>query len=94
VPKPPPLTNNRTLSNDLWAPTGAVDNAATDQAALPTNDQAVKPAKERKVIHPAKTYRIEPTVAARLKAWAAINKRTEQDIVEGLIRDFLERIGG
>lgn len=73
---------------------GADGNATSDQAALPTTDQAVKPARERKIIHPAKTYRIDPQAAARLKAWAALNKRTEQEIVEELIWEFLERVGG
>jgi predicted AAA+ superfamily ATPase len=49
---------------------------------------------DRKPLYPAKTYRIDPNIAARLKAWAALNKRTEQAVVEELIREFLERVGG
>ncbi len=89
MPKsPPPLSNNRTINPDLFAPTPPTEIPITRQDSLPARQQ------ERKPYYPAKTYRIDPDIAARLKAWAALHKRTEQAIVEELIGDFLARVGG
>jgi hypothetical protein len=91
VPKstPPPLSNNRAVNPDIFAPTPP----PTADVGLPVESSTplpVKPSDGRKVV----SYKIRPEVARRLRRYAHNQDQPIGHIAELALLEFLERVGG
>jgi hypothetical protein len=90
VPKstPPPLSSNRTVNPDIFAPTPPV---AAD-AGIPVESSTPLPVRSsdgRKVV----SYKIRPEVARRLRRFAHDQDRPIGHVAEEALIEYLERHG-
>ena len=90
MPKPPPLSNNRTVTPpDIFAPTG-IAAPVEDLPVESSTRQPVSKPDGRRVV----SYKILPDVARRLRRFAHNQDRPIGHVAEQALLEFLERNGG